>query len=227
MAGLAMADVTGFAEIADVLDRLGKDAPKALADAINHTSNQARIALREEMQSVFVSPTPFTLNAIAVDIARPRGDPEGSVFVKDTSSGKNNAPTEWFKPQVFGGERVQKASERTLHSLGVLPAGMYTVPAKAARRDSYGNMSRGQIVEIIASLKRSKDGAKDEKYFVIRRGSNPIGIAQRAGRTVQVVIAFTKEPNYTSQLDYSDVVMRVADENLEANIDKAVVKLLS
>lgn len=222
-----MADITGFDEIAGVLDRLGKDAPKALADAINHTSNQARQALRQEMQSVFASPTPFTLNAIAVDIARPSGDPEGSVFVKDTTSGRNNAPVDWFKPQVFGGERGQKASERTLHALGVLPAGMYTVPGKAARRDSYGNMSRGQIVEIIASLKRSKGGAKDEQYFVIRRGSDAIGIAQRVGKSVQVVIAFTKEPNYNGRLKYDEVVERVADENLETNIDKAVLKLLS
>ena len=222
-----MADITGIDEIAGVLERLGKDAPKALADAINHTSNQARQALRQEMQSVFVSPTPFTLNAIAVDVARPSGDPEGSVFVKDTARNGSNTPVDWLKPQVFGGERAQKASERTLHALGVLPAGMYTVPGKAARRDSYGNMSRGQIIEMIASLRRSKNGAKDEKYFVIRRGLDAIGIAQRAGKSVQVVVAFTKEPNYNSKLKYDEVVERVADENLEANVDKAVIRLLS
>lgn len=222
-----MADITGIDEIAGVLERLGKDAPKALADAINHTSNQARQALRQEMQSVFVSPTPFTLNAIAVDVARPSGDPEGSVFVKDTARNGSNTPVDWLKPQVLGGERAQKASERTLHALGALPAGMYTVPGKAARRDSYGNMSRGQIIEMIASLRRSKNGAKDEKYFVIRRGLDAIGIAQRVGKSVQVVVAFTKEPNYNSKLKYDEVVERVADENLEANVDKAVIRLLS
>ena len=100
-----MADVTGLDEVLQVLDRLGKEAPKALADAINHTSNQSRIALKQEMQSVFTSPTPFTLNAIAVDVARPAGDPEGAVFVKDMAGGKNQSPTDWLEPQVFGGER--------------------------------------------------------------------------------------------------------------------------
>ena len=222
-----MADVTGLDEVLQVLDRLGNDAPKALADAINHTSNQSRIALKQEIQSVFASPTPFTLNAIAVDAARPVGDPEGSVFVKDMAGGKNKAPTDWLGPQVFGGERNQKASEKTLHALGVLPAGMYTVPGKGARKDSYGNISLGHIRQILTSLKRTKNGSKGEEYFVIHRGKSPIGIAQRVGKSAQVVLAFTKQPNYTERLDYSAVVERVADENLISNIDAAVVKLLS
>lgn len=223
-----MADVTGIAEAMQVLERLGKEAPKALADAINHTSNQSRIALRQEMQSVFASPTPFTLNSIAVEAARPVGDPEGAVFVKDMAGGKNSAPTDWLEPQVFGGGRKQKASERTLQSLGILPAGMYTSPGKGARRDAYGNMSRGHIVQILASLKRSRDGIKkDEQYFVMRRGAEPIGIAQRVGSSVQVVLAFTREPSYSERLSYGAVVAQVADENLLTNIDTAVVKLLS
>ena len=222
-----MADILGLDEAVQALERLGQNAPKALADAVNHTSNQSRIALRHEMQSVFASPTPFTLNAIGVDAARPVGDPEGAVFVKDIASGRNNAPTDWFEPQVFGGERKHKASERTLHSLGVLPAGMYTVPGKGARLDSYGNMSRGQITQILASLQRSKNGSTGEKYFVIRRGARPIGVALRTGKSLEIVLVFTRQPSYSARLDYSTVVEQVADDNLLTNIDGAVVKLLS
>lgn len=233
--GLAMADVTGLDELLQVLDRLGKEAPKALADAINHTSNQSRIALKQEMQFVFTSPTPFTLNAIAVDVAKPVGDPEGAVFVKDMAGGKNQSPTDWLEPQVFGGERKLKDSEEKLRALGVLPAGMYTVPGKGAKIDAYGNMANSHIIQILWGMRRLKTHGRSrrhsegdrEPFFILHRGGIPIGIAERTGKSIKVVLVFTSKPSYSKRLDYSAVVERVADENLLTNIDAAVVKLLS
>lgn len=230
-----MTDITGFDEIAGVLDRLGKGAPKALSDAINHTSNQARQALRHEMQSVFASPTPFTLNAIAVDLARPISDPEGSVFVKDLAGRRNNAPTDWLEPQVDGGDRKLKDSEDKLRKMGVLPAGMYTVPGKGARMDQYGNMSKGHIIQILWGMRRAGEhgrsrrhsSADKEPFFVIHKNKRPIGIAERVGSSIKIVLVFTSKPAYSKRLDYSAVVERVADENLVSNIDQAVSKLLA
>lgn len=220
-----MTDVTGLDEAIESLDRLGKSAPVALADAINHTSNQSRIALRSEMQSVFATPTPFTLNAIAVQPAKPAGDPEGAVFVKDKKQGAN-APEDWFAPQVFGGERQLKASERTLRALGVLPAGMFTVPTKGARLDKYGNMSRGHIRQLLTSIRKTVAGARKEPFFVARKGDKAIGIAERVGSGVQLVLVFTREPQYVQRLDYSAVVERVADQNIEDNLNLAITKAL-
>lgn len=230
-----MADLSGFNEAVQVLDRLGKDAPKALADAINHTSNQSRIALCQEMQSVFASPTPFTLSAVAVQAAKPVGDPEGAVFVKDVSNSRNNAPTDWLEPQVDGGDRKLKDSEDKLRKMGVLPAGMYTVPGKGARMDQYGNMSKGHIIQILWGMRRAGEhgrsrrhsSADKEPFFVIHKNKRPIGIAERVGSSIKIVLVFTSKPAYSKRLDYSVVVERVADENLVSNIDQAVSKLLA
>ena len=50
------------------------------------------------------------------------------------------------------GPRVDKASERNLRARGILPAGMFVVPAEGARLDQYGNMSRGQMIQILSGL---------------------------------------------------------------------------
>ncbi|MDF5999583.1 hypothetical protein P4050_14390 [Pseudomonas aeruginosa] len=47
---------------------------------------------------------------------------------------------------------MDKASERNLRARGILPAGMFVVPAEGARLDQYGNMSRGQMIQILSGL---------------------------------------------------------------------------
>ncbi|WP_240931796.1 hypothetical protein [Azotobacter chroococcum] len=107
---------SGLDEAFAALDRLAGDLPRrALADALNHTANQARIALRAEMESVFDRPTPFTLNALRIFNARP-DSLEAAIWVKDDkdNNAKGQAPEDWVAPQVFGGPRVDKKSEMLL-----------------------------------------------------------------------------------------------------------------
>src|SRR5690554_5667979 len=110
----------------------GLDASAAgniLADALNHTANQARLALQEEVKSVFDRPTNFSINAFRVIHAR-HNNPAAAVFVKDEKDGasKGFAPEDWFKPQSYGGSRELRRSEQILQKAGILPAGMYAVP---------------------------------------------------------------------------------------------------
>lgn len=224
----------GIDEAIAAVGRLGKSAPAALSDAINHTSNQSRIALQEQAASVFESPTRFTTNAFAVQPAKPGSDVTGSVFVKDAKAG-NHAPEDWFEPQVFGGERKLKDSERKLQQMGILPAGMYTVPGRGARLDAYGNMSRQHIIQVLWGMRRLTTHGRSRRYgdkgrepfFVIRRNGKAIGIAEREGRSVKVVLAFTRQPAYAARFDFHAVVEKVADDNLLANIDQAIAKSLA
>ncbi|MBV5843725.1 hypothetical protein KUT55_32250, partial [Pseudomonas aeruginosa] len=184
------------------LQQLGGDLPAAvLADALNHTANQANQALVGEIDQVFDRPTPFTRNAIRILHATSRRL-EAALWVKDEKdhASKGQAPEDWVAPQVFGGPRVDKASERNLRARGILPAGMFVVPAEGARLDQYGNMSRGQMIQILSGLgaleyragfkgnatQSARSLAKGHQlaYFVMRRGRRPIGIAERRGRTL-------------------------------------------
>lgn len=235
---------SGLDEAFAALDRLAGDLPRrALADALNHTANQARIALRAEMESVFDRPTPFTLNALRILNARP-DSLEAAIWVKDDkdNNAKGQAPEDWVAPQVFGGPRVDKKSEMLLRRRGILPAGRFVVPAEGARLDAYGNMSRGHMLQILSGLRllnrpgytgdasnnwRSFRKGHARAFFVMRRGKVPIGIAERRGRTLQMVLAFVGQPSYRRRLDFHGIVRRVADERLAVNVDKAVTDALA
>lgn len=239
------ASIDGLSEAIAAMERLAGDKPAAaLADALNHTANQARIALRTEISSVFDRPTPFTLNAVRVLHAKPK-TLDAAVFVKDEKDGasKGFAPEDWFRPQVEGGPRTAKRSEDMLRNAGILPSGMFVVPGKGAKLDRYGNFSRGHMNQILSGLmaaedrsgasanatrsKRSMRKGNAQAFFIMRdKSGKATGIGERRGKSMAVVLAFVKQPQYTQRLDFYGVVEQVADDNLEANIDLAVTKLL-
>ncbi|WP_275628817.1 hypothetical protein [Pseudomonas sp. 273] len=226
------------------LASLGGDLPnRVLADALNHTANQANQALRSEIDDVFDQPTPFTRNAIRILNATP-SRLEAALWVKDDkdNNSKGQAPEDWVAPQVFGGPRVDKASERNLRAKGILPKGMFIVPAEGARLDQYGNMGRGQMRQILSGLgaaeytsgyranatqsKRSKDKGHEQAFFVMKRGKRPIGIAERRGENLVMVLAFVRAPQYRERFRFFDIVRRIAEDDarLEANIEEAIAK---
>ncbi|WP_341870009.1 hypothetical protein [Ectopseudomonas khazarica] len=238
-------------DLDDALDALKQLEPKlanaALADALNHTLNQAEPLVRAEMRDVFDRPTPFTLNSIRKINARPN-NLEAALWIKDdkdgAATGKQFAPEDWVAPQVFGGGRQQRASETWLRQAGILPAGLFAVPGAGARLDKYGNMQRGHMMQILSGLKALNRSGSDHSatasrrslrkghalaFFVMKRGRTPIGIAERRGKSVSMVIAFVRQPQYRERLDFHGVVRRVAenDAQLEANIDKAIADALS
>lgn len=220
-------------------------AARALADALNHTANQARQALRVEMESVLDRPTPWTLNAIRILHAKPSGDPEAAVWVQDWAGGKNPFSAEdYLLPQVDGGERFTRRSEKYLRESGILPAGRFVVPGEGARLDTYGNIQKGHMMQILSGLKAMKlsgsdNAATDSKrslrkghalaFFLMKRGKTPIGIAERRGKNLVMVLAFVRQPQYRARFKFHDVVRRVAenDAQLEANIDKAIADALT
>lgn len=239
------ATIDGLSEAIAAMENLAGDKPaSALADALNHTANQARIALRAEISSVFDRPTPFTLNAVRILHARPK-TLDAAVFVKDEKDGasKGFAPEDWFRPQVEGGPRTAKRSEDMLRNAGILPSGMFVVPGKGAKLDRYGNLSRGHMNQILSGLmaaedrsgasanatrsKRSMRKGHAQAFFVMRdKSGKAIGIGERRGKSMAVALAFVRQPQYTQRLDFYAVVDKVADDNLEKNIDLAVTKLL-
>ena len=236
----------GLDDALAALNRLSGDLPgRALADALNHTANQARQALRVEMASVFDRPTPWTLNSIRILQAKPAASPEAAVWVQDISGGKNPFSAEdYLVPQVEGGVRFQRRSEGYLRESGILPAGRFVVPAAGARLDGYGNIQRGHMMQILSGLKAMKlsgsdSAATDSKrslrkghalaFFVMKRGKTPIGIAERRGKNMVMVLAFVRQPQYRERFKFHDVVRRVAEDDgqLEANIDNAITDALT
>ncbi|MFO1217648.1 MAG: hypothetical protein U1E89_04605 [Burkholderiaceae bacterium] len=138
------------------LASMARQIPFATANAINDTLFEARREAIRAM-SVFDRPTQFTLHGPRVEKAS-KTDLAGQLVIP-TVRGSAGAEGEPFatlpagKPvlaEVQGGARRFKRSEVLLQRKGILPRGMYAVPGRAARLDSYGNIEIRQLLHILA-----------------------------------------------------------------------------
>lgn len=91
---------------------------------------------RTQVATVFTSATAATL--------------QSEVRVKDQMAG--TPPATYLNPQERSGGRTAKKFEAALQASGAMPRGYITVPGRGAQLDAYGNVSRSQIIAIIAAL---------------------------------------------------------------------------
>lgn len=230
--------------LSDLSDHAIKDAS---AFALNKLAKQSVFALQAEMKDVFDNPTPFTLNAFYSKPAKPN-NLAATIQAKDYAP-KGTPAGEYLKPQIFGGDRPLKKFEK---ALAPLSGGQYAVPGPGARINGYGNMSQGQIIQILSRLQVMRDpsqnvavktlnrlrkqkkvarGAQTD-YFVGRDKGNgrPTGIYQLMGkgRVVPVLFFIPRAPSYHVRLKMQDVVedvvARKAPGVMAEAIGKAVAK---
>lgn len=143
-------DVTGLKEIQDsIKDFSDRRLNSVVATALTRTAKAASLAWQEKINRGIDRPTPRTQSATAFTGAK-ADRLESTVFLKDTMQG--TAPSVFLAPQVFGGGRLLKKFEQALIASGAMPQGFVAVPGKHAQLDSYGNVSRGQLVAVIRAL---------------------------------------------------------------------------
>lgn len=224
-----------------------KQVPFATALALNAVANIAKDKLREAMAHVFDRPTPYTLNSLRVERAS-KTKLTAAVKFKD-DAGKGIPATKYLLPQVEGGRRSAKRLERALTYRGLLPTGWVTVPGQGAKLDAYGNMARGQIVQILsalgaaemtsgyamnrtqASMKRKRNAPK---FFVVAPGTHPRllpGVYQRfgfaMGSAVKPMLIFVSGAKYAKRLPYLQTVQRAVDQNFEREFDIAMRRAIA
>ena len=222
-----------------------RQIPYAIAGALNAVAEGAKADLRAEMTKVFDRPTPYTLNAFYVSKAGPRRL-EASIQTRSF----NGTPYEYYiGPQVQGGPRRMKRLELRLSALS---GGQYIVPGRGARLDQYGNISRGQIGQIISRLGAAGDpyqnmtdkttrrlakkgliakGAKSE-YFIVRSkigNKRPLGVWQLTGKgKVAPVLIFTpKVPTYKKRFDPEKVVLEAMSRYSDTAIEQSLAHELA
>jgi hypothetical protein len=195
-----------------------------------------------EIRRVFDRPTPYTQRSVFLQRATKRRL-QARVWVKDDLAGAPD--TNYLDSQVFGGPRRMKRFERALQRAGVLPAGWYAVPGDAAQRDGYGNMTRAQLVQIVAffdafgqqgyranlgdrgreRLRRGTRGRVAKEFFVavpgIRQTAHMTpGVYEAVftafGRaTPRPVLIFVRNVAYRKRLDFEGVARRYIARNAE------------
>lgn len=170
---------------------------KTAAIALTRTMVQVQEAERAEMRDVFDRPTPYTVggqgNSRDALFLRPATPEllEAQVGVKHSIGSSGRPAIRWLKWHIYGGNRTPKAFERLLLSIGAMRAGDVSVPGKFAKLDAFGNVSRGQITQILSQLRvdtytgssrslprvAAEDNAKTKRYKqnVIRRAYGRAG----------------------------------------------------
>jgi hypothetical protein len=241
--------VTGIDQILGGLDRTSKQVRFAASVTLNKLAQHVIKDVRAEMRDSFDRPTPYTLNSVRQYGLATRDKLETTVDFKATGRTGGIDPDLYLRWQVNGGERRLKRYERALRSIGVLPGGYVTVPGAGAKIDAYGNMSQGQIVQILsyfrafletgykanataASRSRLARGTRTRlgfRYFVGRPGTGrgALGIYQvvRIGPGVTEllpVLIFVRSTNYQRRLDLQTTAESSVRRNLQPTFEAAL-----
>lgn len=139
-----------LAKVFGAMDRLTKQFRFAASQAINDVAFKVRAAEQAEMDARFDRVTPYIRRSIRVDMANPE------TLVARVSpkymGGKGVEPQKILQAEVFGGPRRQKASEKALQRVGILPSGYSIVPGEACPLDQYGNIKGSFLVQLISYL---------------------------------------------------------------------------
>lgn len=208
-----------FDKLANTLGVQQRQVRYAAAVSITRTAQDVRADEYEEMRKVFDRPTRYTLNSLFLSPATP-ANLTATVYLKDTEGAKRG---HYLLPQIQGAGRVLKTFEVQLQRIGVLPPGMFAVPASGAKFDAFGNMQRTQLIQILAYLqafgeqgykanttaaRRAKLARGSKKtqgmaYFVSGREkgkSLPLGIWQRThfakGTAIRPILLFYRQVRY-------------------------------
>lgn len=205
--------------------------PFIVSFAMNKTMRYVKDDIRAEMQKVFDRPKAFTLNSLRTEIAK-KDNLVALIQFRDFA-GKGTPASKYLAPEIYGGGRSYKGFEKQLQRNGILPAGLYAVPAKGAPLDQYGGISGSVIVKILSYLKafgevgytaNKKPGArKAQQFFAISSPDQglPMGIYQRKGKGIQMIFAFVKQPKYTKRLRFFEVSEATTRRHLERELVKA------
>jgi hypothetical protein len=218
-------EITGIKEYQQSLSVLARHKVLlAVADALNHTVSGARIALQKEMDDSFKpKTTPYLKSGIQTRKAD-KQNLSAAVFISDKERGKGSlSPSQILRPQIFGGPRSVKASERRLR-MGFMGHGQYVVPGPGAPLDAYGNISAGNMQRILGHIKAYREEGfnktkKSAGHYVVPF----VGVFKRvAGGSSAPVLLFTyKQPHYEERFDFFYTVKNHVEKTFLRNLIQA------
>jgi hypothetical protein len=247
-------DVKGLdATIASLRGLADKKIKVATVAALNDAARAGYDATKKEMASVFNRPTPWVLGG-ARYVKATKESMESKIDFDKWGNKSGVTVERVLASEIAGGTRRHKRHEVALQRVGILPAGMGIVPGDAARIDQYGNMSTGQIVQIISWFKafgeqgysanvtekgrkrigrdNKRTGARGVQYFVLqsRRGKLLPGVYQRIetafGSAVKPVMIFVRMPAYKRRLDFYGIADKAARAQFAVSLPRYLGQML-
>lgn len=237
-------DVKGIDAVKAQISGMGKQVRYATAVALTRTGKEVEKDVQQTIPQTFDRPKPQTTKGTFLKKATTAAL-EATVGIKDRVAA-------YLAPNIGASgkaPRTYKNSEKMLRAAGILAPGYFTVPGAGARLDEYGNMSRGQIVQILSYFRtfgntalnskrmnatdkyRANLARKNADYFVVpvadRAAGLFPGIWQRIGKQeIKPVLVFVNQPQYRAIYNFNDkaqrTVQRVFDQEFKYSLAEAL-----
>lgn len=230
----------------------GEQMPFATAVALTRTAKAAKEEIERQLPSLIDNPTPYTMRGFRLYPATKRKLLAEVDF--RIAMGRGTQGRDYLSPLVYGGERKLKSFERSLQRTGLLPAGMAAVPGSGAKLDQFGNLSRGQIIQMLsyfkafgqqgyranitdkrkAAMAAGKDkrtGSRGVTYFVGKPngGRQPTGIWEKTdlgalGSAIKPIIIFVSKPSYRKTLAVPGIAEAVINARFADELARSVAE---
>lgn len=226
---------------ADLKSRYLEKFPKACSAALSRTAVRCKAAMQEHMRTDFDRPTKWAIDAVRAVPATVE-TMSSAVLLKEFSS-KGTPAEKYLGPEIMGGGRGRKRSEKALASAQYLKPSGFVMPGNAAAMDEFGNQSRGEIVKILSVLRafgeqgyranRAKGWNKKNRVgqiFAVRQGSARAGLKPGVYRRTETGVVclmrfVSKAPNYKVRLPFDQLVMTDAARIFPEELERAVVEM--
>jgi hypothetical protein len=219
-------------------------ANAAFASALTAVAVDVVEAIKKELPAALDRPTPYTMNSMFVKPARADRLEAEAFFKDELGTSKLGRPaTKYLRWLVYGGVRSVKAFESAMQKAGYMEKGWVAVPGAGARVDQYGNVSPGQIIQILSQLRVTLTaghtrnmgfGAKSiaaqrragGRFFAVparTKGGLAPGIYQRefGGQNIAPVFIFVSRAQYSRRLDFYGIARQVSVRNFPGHLDRA------
>ena len=202
--------------------------PFASLYAATLTARDVQAKEKTVMQQVFDRPTPYVMNALYVKPAT-KANPIASVEFREFA-GKGTPAKRFLNPNIHGGGRALKSTERQL-------GGQYYAPGRTYKRDAYGNVQGSVYRRILSQLMastnadanasgsaKSKRKRRNNAFFKTKAGY----VLHRTGKgKVEVALVPIKAPTYRKIFPFYEKAEEVVADRFPANFITALNRTIA
>ena len=238
--------IEGMDQVRAQLGNMGKQANFAMSKALNTTAYAINDRLKKDMATVFKGgATAYTLRAFSVKRAD-KSNLTAEVALRQDAPSGGTSYSKALAHLFTGGERKFKKLEGWLRARRLLPTGLTVAPGAGMPLDSYGNMRRATLTEMLgvlgtqrANLRvfRKTGAGKAQKavgYFVVLPGDKTKkhpGIYKRietgTSSAITPMVLYVDPVNYRKFIDLDKLGNEVASKTLKPAFDAELTKALA
>lgn len=208
-------------------DRLRRQVPFAMSRTINQVAKVIQFEVQAAMSRDLDRPTPFVLKSVFVKYSN-KQNLKAAVFIRDRELSKNPySIADIIRQQFQGGPRIRTRLEGALTRAGLISNNEFVAPGAGAKLDRYGNLSRGQIQQLLSQIFASSNSEANRtgsarsrlsvrragRIFWSRGGHLPRGAYIDDGTRIRPLLMVVSAPQYRKRIYMHEIAQRVVDKD--------------